>query len=318
MNSTEKLLLSNFEYKSDTKSGSKEFVLYDINQITLSNCSFESIQYGINYWIISSTTTAWNMSNLINNYINTLRISDSISAYGITNNNIKCFSCDIYNENVTLNLNNYPVSEVIFKANNNCKLENCICSSLVYEIGGPFGLENCSCSSCKFSVQNIAIANLSKCSNITINNITANYYFSNFFSSMLSTSTLGLVNVKIPLFWIHVSQLARKNYAFDNNVIINNAKTTSIALSKDSSLVGVFKNSVIISQPSILSVDFRGWKPSDINGLNNGLFLNIASEAANDVSFTLKVDNANDWAGYKNKIYAFGAAGTDRVIITDQ
>ena len=307
--------MSNCECRSNSSSGTQKFTLYNPSQITLSNCSFGSVEYSIINNVISTTTFTWNMDNFVGNSINTLRIYSNIFLSGYTNNTISCLSCE--NNNVTFNLNNYPLTSVIFKPNN-CKLENCICSNLSYEIKSSFGIENCSCSSATFKAKELVIANLSKCSNITFDKLTVDGNFSKFFTSMLSTSTLGLVNVKFPSFWNYVSSLASQNYAFDNNVLINNTETANITLSKDSAVAGVFKNSVIVNQPSILSVDFRGWKPSDVNGLNNGLFLNIASEAANDKSFTLRVDNANDWVGYKNKIYAFGAAGTNRVIITDQ
>jgi hypothetical protein len=154
---------------------------------------------------------------------------------------------------------------------------------------------------------------------VTADNIDYGANNSVFFCNMLNIDN-GFFHVKVPNFWQGVEgafQNANNNLDFASEVLVDNPVTTSVNLMVTPNANRRIHANFMSLQPSIKSVNLKGWLPSQIVDFDQFyMFNNIASGLINEpVNFTLNVDNVNDWVNYKQFFNPFGDNNPDRIII---
>lgn len=140
-----------------------------------------------------------------------------------------------------------------------------------------------------------------------------------FFCNMLNMDN-GLFHVKIPRLWEGVEgafQNVNNTLDFGAEVLVDNPITTSVNLMVQPNGNRRINANFISLQPSIKSINFKGWLPSQIVDFDQVyMFNNVASDLVNEqVSFTLNVDAVSDWVNYKQFFNPFGDNNPDRIII---
>ena len=154
---------------------------------------------------------------------------------------------------------------------------------------------------------------------VNVDNIDFGANNSVFFCNMLNIDN-GFFHVKFPNFWNNVEnafQNANNNLDFGAEVLVDNPITTSVNLMVQPNANRRINANFISLQPSIKSINFKGWLPSQIEDFDQVyMFNNVASGLVNEpVNFTLNVDNVNDWINYKQFFNPFGDNNPDRIII---
>lgn len=154
---------------------------------------------------------------------------------------------------------------------------------------------------------------------VTIDDIDFGLNNSVFFCNMLNIDN-GFFHVKFPNFWNNVEnafQNANNTLDFGAEVLVDNPVTTSVNLMVSPNANRRINANFISLQPSIKSVNLKGWVPSQIEDFDQVyMFNNIASDLRNEqVNFTLNVDNVNDWVNYKQFFNPFGDNDPDRIDI---
>lgn len=175
---------------------------------------------------------------------------------------------------------------------------------------------------CSFSYLTVSCPAYSSPQNwryVTADNIDFGANNSVFFCNMLNIDN-GFFHVKFPNFWNNVEnafQNANNNLDFGAEVLVDNPITSSVNLMVQPNANRRINANFISLQPSIKSINFKGWLPSQIENFDQVyMFNNVASGLVNEnVSFTLNVDNANDWVNYKQFFNPFGDNNPDRIII---
>ena len=175
---------------------------------------------------------------------------------------------------------------------------------------------------CSFSYLTISSPAYSSPQNwryVTADNIDFGANNSVFFCNMLNIDN-GFFHVKFPNFWNNVEnafQNANNNLDFGAEVLVDNPITTSVNLMVQPNANRRINANFISLQPSIKSINFKGWLPSQIEDFDQVyMFNNVASGLVNEpVNFTLNVDNVNDWINYKQFFNPFGDNNPDRIII---
>lgn len=175
---------------------------------------------------------------------------------------------------------------------------------------------------CSFSYLTISAPAYSNPQNwryVTIDDIDFGLNNSVFFCNMLNIDN-GFFHVKFPNFWGGVEgafQNVNNTLDFGAECLVDNPITTSVNLMVQPNANRRINANFISLQPSIKSVNFKGWLPSQIEDFDQVyMFNNIASDLRNEqVNFTLNVDNVNDWINYKQFFNPFGDNNPDRIII---
>lgn len=140
-----------------------------------------------------------------------------------------------------------------------------------------------------------------------------------FFCNMLNMDN-GLFHVKIPRLWDGVEgafQNVNNTLDFASEVLVDNPITTSVNLMITPNANRKIHANFMSLQPSIKSINFKGWLPSQIVDFDQVyMFNNVASDLVNEnVNFTLNVDAVSDWVNYKQFFNPFGDNNPDRIII---
>lgn len=140
-----------------------------------------------------------------------------------------------------------------------------------------------------------------------------------FFCNMLNIDN-GFFHVKFPNFWQGVEnafQNVNNTLDFGAECLVDNPITTSVNLMVQPNANRRINANFISLQPSIKSINFKGWLPSQIVDFDQVyMFNNVASDLVNEqVSFTLNVDAVSDWVNYKQFFNPFGDNNPDRIII---
>jgi len=154
---------------------------------------------------------------------------------------------------------------------------------------------------------------------VTVDDIDFGANNSVFFCNMLNIDN-GFFHVKFPNFWAGVEgafQNANNTLDFGAEVLVDNPVTTSVNLMVSPNANRRINANFISLQPSIKSVNLKGWVPSQIEDFDQVyMFNNIASDLRNEqVNFTLNVDNVNDWVNYKQFFNPFGDNDPNRIDI---
>lgn len=154
---------------------------------------------------------------------------------------------------------------------------------------------------------------------VTVDNIDFGANNSVFFCNMLNIDN-GFFHVKFPNFWNNVEnafQNVNNTLDFGAECLVDNPITTSVNLMVQPNAKRRINANFISLQPSIKSINFKGWLPSQIEDFDQVyMFNNVASGLVNEpVNFTLNVDNVNDWVNYKQFFNPFGDNNPDRIII---
>lgn len=140
-----------------------------------------------------------------------------------------------------------------------------------------------------------------------------------FFCNMLNVDN-GFFHVKIQHFWQGVEEAFQNTdntLDFGAEVLVDNLSTTSVNLGVVANANRKIHANFMSLQPSIQSVNFQGWLPSQIVDFDQYyMFNNVASDLVNQaVSFTLNVDHTSDWSNYKQFFNPFGDNNPDRVVL---
>lgn len=140
-----------------------------------------------------------------------------------------------------------------------------------------------------------------------------------FYCNMLNMDN-GLFHVKIPRLWEGVEgafQNVNNTLDFGAECLVDNPITTSVNLMIQPNGNRRINANFMSLQPSIKSINFKGWLPSQIEDFDQVyMFNNVASDLVNEpVSFTLNVDAVSDWVNYKQFFNPFGDNNPDRIII---
>ena len=120
---------------------------------------------------------------------------------------------------------------------------------------------------------------------VNVDNIDFGANNSVFFCNMLNIDN-GFFHVKFPNFWNNVEgafQNANNNLDFGAEVLVDNPITTSVNLRVQPNANRRITPNFISLQPSIKSINFKGWLPSQIEDFDQVyMFNNIASGLVNE------------------------------------
>lgn len=256
------------------------------------------------------------------NTISTLYLSAHNDSFSFSNldftgiNVVDCVSCKFYSMTEQTNMGKY-----IEVGNWGNKIYSYDFPNLVINGG------NCALDSCHFKYASITATNFSNPQNwryATIDYILwQNSYNETFFYEQMMNINNGLFHVNLPGFWTDVEYAVHfGNAALDLggiDCLVGNPETTSVNLSIFNNPNKKIHANFINGQNSIKSIDFRGWKPTQIIDFDQYyLFNNVASNILDtDISFTMRVNNSLDWTNYINFINPFGDNNSNRIVFVE-
>lgn len=183
----------------------------------------------------------------------------------------------------------------------------------------PMMLDNFSCSSL-LMFSNSRYSDPINWRYATIDNINFQDADSSIFFNNMLNLNYAFFHIKMPNLWQGVEgafQNANNTLDFASEVLVDNPVTTSVNLMITPNANRRLHANFMSLQPSIKSVNLKGWLPSQIVDFDQYyMFNNIASGLVNEaVNFTLNVDAVSDWINYKQFFNPFGDNDPDRIII---
>lgn len=248
-----------------------------------------------------------------NNTISSLLLEGSEGSYVLNNLvdlkslKVNMSSCAIYSSNVSIGNN---------RGQSNTYRSFTIGTFSNYR---PMMLDNFSCSSL-IMFSNSRYSDPINWRYAIIDNI--NFQDTNssvFYCNMLNLD-YAFFHIKMPNLWQGVEgafQNVNNTLDFASEVLVDNPVTTSVNLMITPNANRRIHANFMSLQPSIKSINLKGWLPSQIVDFDQFyMFNNVASGLVNEaINFTLNVDNVNDWVNYKQFFNPFGDNNPDRIVI---